>query len=125
MFDTSKEWKDVRKFVWKRDNATCTRCKDRFNRTQKTFEVHHKNHSSLNNTDYNQVTSYLSAIHAIIGYIQKEMQNENSLNFQIYHRTGWTEGISDTQRYKCCGNAVTVPVVQWIASHFEFPKDLA
>jgi DNA (cytosine-5)-methyltransferase 1 len=31
---------------------------------------------------------------------------------------GWTEGISDTQRYKCCGNAVTVPVVQWIASHF-------
>ncbi len=36
----------------------------------------------------------------------------------------WTEGISDTQRYKCCGNAVTVPVVQWIASHFEFPKDL-
>ena len=84
-----------------------------------------KNHSSLNNTDYNQVTSYLSAIHAISGYIQKEMQNENSLNFQIYHRTGWTEGISDTQRYKCCGNAVTVPVVQWIASHFEFPKDLA
>ena len=30
----------------------------------------------------------------------------------------WTAGISDTQRYKCCGNAVTVPVVQWIASHF-------
>jgi len=25
---------------------------------------------------------------------------------------GWTEGISDTQRYKCCGNAVTVNVVQ-------------
>jgi len=31
---------------------------------------------------------------------------------------GWTEGVSDTQRYKTCGNAVTVPVVQWIASHF-------
>ena len=26
----------------------------------------------------------------------------------------WTEGISDTQRYKCCGNAVTVNVVQHI-----------
>jgi DNA (cytosine-5)-methyltransferase 1 len=25
---------------------------------------------------------------------------------------GWTEGISDTQRYKCLGNAVTVPVVE-------------
>lgn len=28
----------------------------------------------------------------------------------------WTEGISDTQRYKCCGNAVTVPVVESIIS---------
>jgi DNA (cytosine-5)-methyltransferase 1 len=35
---------------------------------------------------------------------------------------GWTKGLSDTQRYKCCGNAVTVPVVQYIASHFEFPS---
>ncbi len=25
---------------------------------------------------------------------------------------GWTEGISDTQRYKCLGNAVSVPVVK-------------
>lgn len=27
----------------------------------------------------------------------------------------WTEGISDTQRYKCCGNAVTVNVIRDIA----------
>lgn len=27
----------------------------------------------------------------------------------------WTEGVSDTQRYKCCGNAVTVNVIQDIA----------
>ena len=27
---------------------------------------------------------------------------------------GWTEGISDTQRYKCLGNAVTTNVVTWI-----------
>jgi DNA (cytosine-5)-methyltransferase 1 len=26
----------------------------------------------------------------------------------------WTKGISDTQRYKCVGNAVTVPVVEFI-----------
>ena len=26
----------------------------------------------------------------------------------------WTEGISDTQRYKCLGNAVTVNVIQAI-----------
>lgn len=29
---------------------------------------------------------------------------------------GWTEGVSDTQRYKCCGNAVTVNVIQAIAT---------
>jgi len=29
----------------------------------------------------------------------------------------WTQGISDTQRYKCIGNAVTPPVVEHILSH--------
>ena len=28
---------------------------------------------------------------------------------------GWTEGVSDTQRYKCLGNAVTVNVIEAIA----------
>jgi len=31
---------------------------------------------------------------------------------------GWTEGISDTQRYKCLGNAVTVNVVEEIVKRF-------
>ena len=31
---------------------------------------------------------------------------------------GWTEGISDTQRYKCLGNAVTVNVVEEIMRRF-------
>lgn len=26
----------------------------------------------------------------------------------------WTEGISDTQRYKCLGNAVTVNVIEYL-----------
>lgn len=30
---------------------------------------------------------------------------------------GWTEGISDTQRYKCLGNAVTVNVIEFIFRH--------
>ena len=30
----------------------------------------------------------------------------------------WTEGISDTQRYKCLGNAVMVPVIEYIAKGF-------
>lgn len=29
---------------------------------------------------------------------------------------GWTEGVSDTQRYKTLGNAVTVNVVEAIVS---------
>ena len=33
----------------------------------------------------------------------------------------WTSGLSDTQRYKCMGNAVTVSVVKFIASHFRVP----
>jgi len=28
----------------------------------------------------------------------------------------YTTGVSDTQRYKCVGNAVTVPVVEYIIS---------
>lgn len=31
-------------------------------------------------------------------------------------KDGWTEGISDTQRYGCLGNAVSVPVVREIGS---------
>ncbi len=27
---------------------------------------------------------------------------------------GWTEGVSDTQRYKCLGNAVTVNVIEYL-----------
>ena len=28
----------------------------------------------------------------------------------------WTEGLSDTQRYKCMGNAVTTNVVEWVVT---------
>ena len=33
---------------------------------------------------------------------------------------GWTEGLSDTQRYKCVGNAVTVNVIEYIVEHLIF-----
>jgi site-specific DNA-cytosine methylase len=35
---------------------------------------------------------------------------------------GWTEGISDTQRYKCLGNAVTTNVVQFIGEQLLPPS---
>lgn len=36
---------------------------------------------------------------------------------------GWTEGISETQRYKCLGNAVTVNVINYIFSKFTNDTD--
>jgi site-specific DNA-cytosine methylase len=32
---------------------------------------------------------------------------------------GWTEGVSDTQRYKQMGNAVTVNVIQFLGRHLQ------
>ena len=32
---------------------------------------------------------------------------------------GWTEGVSDTQRYKMMGNAVTVNVVEYIVKNIK------
>jgi site-specific DNA-cytosine methylase len=37
-------------------------------------------------------------------------------NMPMVATTGWTEGQSDTHRYKQMGNAVAVPVVEWIIS---------
>lgn len=34
--------------------------------------------------------------------------------FSLGFQKGWTEGISSTQRYKCLGNAVAVPVIQFL-----------
>jgi DNA (cytosine-5)-methyltransferase 1 len=31
----------------------------------------------------------------------------------------WTKGIPESQRYKTLGNAVTVPVIEYIVRHFE------
>jgi DNA (cytosine-5)-methyltransferase 1 len=36
---------------------------------------------------------------------------------------GWTEGVSDTQRYKCLGNAVTVNVVYEVAKRLQTKGD--
>ena len=41
LFSGQEKWKQCCKYIWKRDNATCQRCGEKFNHTQKTFEVHH------------------------------------------------------------------------------------
>jgi hypothetical protein len=51
---------------------------------------------------------------AIVGYIPKEIQNQNILTFQIKSRVGYTFGVSNTQRYKALGNAFNCEVVKHI-----------
>jgi hypothetical protein len=36
---------------------------------------------------------------------------------------GYTEGIADSQRYKCLGNGWTAEVIKFILSHMQIPKD--
>ena len=69
---------------------------------------------NLKNIDVNWTTSFFCVMGAIIGCIQTETKINNSLNLDIYSRFGWTNMLSDTQRYKCLGNAVTVNVIQAI-----------
>lgn len=51
----------------------------------------------------------------ITGCIQTKTKIKDSLNLDIHSVFGYTYGISDTQRYKCLGNAVTVNVIEFIA----------
>ena len=46
--------------------------------------------------------------------------NEKMIELKVseYVCFNWTQGVSDTQRYKQCGNAVTVNVVEYIAKNF-------
>lgn len=37
---------------------------------------------------------------------------------------GWTGGISDTQRYKCLGNAVTVSVIEYILENILLKEEI-
>lgn len=58
--------------------------------------------------------SYVASV--IVGYIPKEMLNQNTLTFQVKTKVGYTYSVSNTQRYKCCGNAFNVDVVAHILS---------
>jgi len=71
------------------------------------------NHLNLENNDLNWITSFSYVISAINGFIQKETLKEN-ISLDLYFREGWTAGVSDSQRYKQCGNAVTTNVIMSI-----------
>jgi len=76
-------------------------------------------HSQIENIEQMLSTSFYYVTHAIIGCIPKEILRDNSFILQLSTREGWTEygidgPVSGTQRYKMCGNAVTVNVIEAI-----------
>ncbi len=72
------------------------------------------NHSSSNCLDLNSIISFFYVMTVITGCIQTKTEIKDSLNLDIHSVFGYTYGISDTQRYKCLGNAVTVNVIEFI-----------
>ena len=79
------------------------------------------NHLDIKSLEQKLATLSSFVIRAIIGYIPKEIKNQNIFTIAIKNKYGWTKNgtdgeISDTQRYKMMGNAVTVNVVEYIMS---------
>jgi len=60
------------------------------------------------------ITLFSYVVLATIGYIPTEMKNQSICTIEIKSKLGWTFGVSDTQRYKTLGNAVTVNVIEAI-----------
>ncbi len=63
------------------------------------------------------LSSYV--IRAINGFIPQKILTQDTFTVEIDTKVGYTYGISDTQRYKVLGNAVTTNVVQAIVERLE------
>ena len=86
------------------------------------------NHLNTEKPEQKLTILFLSVINAIIGYIPKQILNTPILRVEFIIKHGWTKygmfdgevkEISDTQRYKMIGNAVSVPVVQAIGTRIK------
>jgi len=73
-------------------------------------------HSDTKNLEQKLVTLSSFVIRAIIGFIPKKILNQDTFTIEVRTKVGWTYGVSDTQRYKCLGNAVTVNVIEAITT---------
>ena len=59
-------------------------------------------------------TLFSYVVLAIFGYIPKEIQNQNTLTFQINTDVGYTWGLSNTARKKALGNGFNCAVIKHI-----------
>ena len=83
--------------------------------------------TDIEDLDSNLQTLCWSVINVISGFIPSEI-NLNNLSFQINSKFGWTRygvkpdgtqyELSDSARYKLCGNGVVVNVVKAIINNF-------
>lgn len=62
----------------------------------------------------NLITLFYCVMDAMSGFIPKQTADTASLKILLQTKLGWTFGQSDSQRYKMIGNAVSVPVIQFI-----------
>ena len=70
-----------------------------------------------------QRTQYRNTVWTLDTSSRKYLVNDEPLTLLEKERLqgfpdGYTEGIPETQRHKCLGNAVTVPVIEYIAKEF-------
>jgi len=59
-------------------------------------------------------TLFSYVVLAILGYIPKEIKNQNTLTLQINTKTGYTWGLSKTARKKALGNGFNCAVIKYI-----------
>jgi DNA (cytosine-5)-methyltransferase 1 len=79
------------------------------------------NHLDINILEQELITLFWYVINVMDGYILDKILSKNTLRIGFVIKHGWTKygidkdgkqiEISDTQRYKCCGNAVTTNVI--------------
>jgi hypothetical protein len=90
------------------------------------------NHSDISTLEQELIILFWYVINAIDGYIPNEILNKNTLKVKFVIKHGWTKyglfngevkEISDTQRYKCCGNAVTTKVITEIGKWLSETKE--
>lgn len=72
--------------------------------------------TDLQSLEQNLQTLFSFAKNAIDGFIPTLTTTKSSFIFQVETVEGWTDGQSDSQRYKQMGNAVTVNVIEWIGN---------
>ena len=71
---------------------------------------------NIKNLEQSLIIYYLFAKNVITGYTQNKTQIKNlSLNFSLNH--GFTNHVSDSQRYKMLGNGWTIDVIAHIFSY--------